>query len=80
MRCHRTASIWFYTELVLIVAIVDKVCGPEPATRADRQRQTEHEQLQRTFPHSKWIGSDRSAEALPVHGLPPVEPDRVRVQ
>jgi hypothetical protein len=27
--------------LVLIVAIVDKVCGPEPATRADRQRQTE---------------------------------------
>jgi hypothetical protein len=30
-----------------------------------------HEQLQRTFPHSKWIGSDRSAEALPVHGLPP---------
>jgi len=32
------------------MAIVDKVYGPEPPTQADRQREAEHERLQRTVP------------------------------
>jgi len=32
------------------LAILDRVCGPEPLTPADRQRETEHDRLQRAFP------------------------------
>jgi hypothetical protein len=32
------------------LAIFDSICGPEPATWADRQREAEHERLQRAFP------------------------------
>jgi hypothetical protein len=32
------------------LAIVDKICGPEPPTQADRQREAEKEQLHRAFP------------------------------
>jgi hypothetical protein len=32
------------------MAIVDKLYGPEPPTLADRQRDAEHERLQRAFP------------------------------
>ena len=30
--------------------ILDWICGPEPPTGADRQREQEHERLQRAFP------------------------------
>ncbi len=30
--------------------ILDWICGPEPPTRADRQREQAHERLQRAFP------------------------------
>jgi len=30
--------------------LVDMVCGPEPPTPADRQREIEKERLQRAFP------------------------------
>jgi len=30
--------------------VVDWICGPDPPTAADRQREAEHERLQRAFP------------------------------
>jgi hypothetical protein len=32
------------------LTIVDKVCGPEPPTQADRQREAVKEELRRAFP------------------------------
>jgi hypothetical protein len=32
------------------LAIVDKICGPEPPTEADRQREAQKEELHRAFP------------------------------
>jgi len=32
------------------LAIVDKICGPEPATGADQHREHEHERLQKALP------------------------------
>jgi hypothetical protein len=32
------------------LAIVDKMCGPEPATWADQRREREHRRLQKAFP------------------------------
>jgi hypothetical protein len=32
------------------LAIVDKICGPEPATGADQRREYEHARLQKAFP------------------------------
>jgi hypothetical protein len=32
------------------LAIVDKICGPEPSTEADRQREAQKEELHRAFP------------------------------
>jgi hypothetical protein len=55
-----------YAAMSVRLAILDKVCGPEPSTHADRQRDAEHERLQRAFPYSKQIVRDRSPERLAV--------------
>jgi hypothetical protein len=39
-----------YAAISVRLAIVDKVCGPQPPTHADRQREAEHGRLQRAFP------------------------------
>jgi hypothetical protein len=39
-----------YAESSVRLAILDWICGPEPTTAADRQREAEKDRLQRAFP------------------------------
>jgi hypothetical protein len=53
--CMRRIWSWVadrieYVAMSIRLAIVDKVCGPEPPTDADQQREAEYERLQRAFP------------------------------
>jgi hypothetical protein len=39
-----------YAAISARLAVLDWICGPEPATAADRQREAEKDLLQRAFP------------------------------
>jgi hypothetical protein len=39
-----------YAATSVRLAILDWICGPEPTTAADRQREAEKDRLQRAFP------------------------------
>jgi hypothetical protein len=39
-----------YAVMSVRLAILDWICGPEPTTPADRQREADKDRLQRAFP------------------------------
>jgi hypothetical protein len=39
-----------YAVMSVRLAILDWICGPEPTTSADRQREADKDRLQRAFP------------------------------
>jgi hypothetical protein len=39
-----------YAVMSVRLAILDWICGPEPPTSADRQREADKDRLQRAFP------------------------------
>jgi hypothetical protein len=39
-----------YAVMSIRLAILDWICGPEPTTSADRQREADKDRLQRAFP------------------------------
>ena len=39
-----------YAAMSVRLAILDWICGPEPITSADRQREADKDRLQRAFP------------------------------
>jgi len=48
-----------YATTSVRLRLVDLISGSEPTTPADKQREKEHEQLQRAFPEPTSTGSSR---------------------
>jgi hypothetical protein len=49
--------------------LIDRICGPEPSTPADKQREAKHEKLKRAFP---MIGLDGTvADDAETSGIVP---------
>ena len=56
---------------------VDRICGPEPPTSADRQREADHERLRKAFPVADVDGTTAAGKerhALCEPPLPPPKP------
>jgi hypothetical protein len=47
---HRVLDYVEYLVTLAHLRLLDAICGPEPATPADDQREREQERLRKTFP------------------------------